>query len=251
MDAAVSDPTPPRRLAEARALLAGLGALERARHHGTWAGAGGAAAASAAGAHADGGRRGGRAIGGAAGRARPAARRAGGPEPAPVGDCVTYGDLPLTIRSPHMRRTVDRIRLEARRLTTGVARPTLSAGQMAALAYPDRVGMRRKGDAPRWVLSGGKGVAMDAGDPMAGARLIVVTDTDGDPREAWCGKPWGSRKPNCARCMASGFVWRDGLRMVAPRRPGHASAAGMLWRVGAGRSALADAPARRGGACSP
>jgi ATP-dependent helicase HrpB len=28
---------------------------------------------------------------------------------------------------------------------------------MAALAYPDRIGLRRKGEAPRWVLSGGKG----------------------------------------------------------------------------------------------
>ena len=55
---------------------------------------------------------------------------------------------------------------------------------MAALAYPDRIGLRRKGDAPRWVLSGGKGAAMAAGTPLAGARLIVATDLDGDAREA-------------------------------------------------------------------
>jgi ATP-dependent helicase HrpB len=85
---------------------------------------------------------------------------------------------------PHMG-TVEQIRAEAKRLTRGgAARPALTVGQMAALAYPDRVGLRRKGDAPRWVLSGGKGVALAPGDPMAGARLIVVTDTDGDPREA-------------------------------------------------------------------
>ncbi|MFD1913410.1 ATP-dependent helicase HrpB [Halodurantibacterium flavum] len=83
------------------------------------------------------------------------------------------------------RATVDRIRQEARRLK----RMTAAAGQfdtaeMAALAYPDRVGLRRSGDAPRWVLSGGKGAAMDAGDPLARARLIVATDLDGDTREA-------------------------------------------------------------------
>ena len=77
------------------------------------------------------------------------------------------------------------IRAEIPRLAKGVPdAPPLSAGAMAALAYPDRVGLRRAGDAPRYVLSGGKGAVMDAGDALAGQRLIVVTDTDGDPREA-------------------------------------------------------------------
>ncbi len=58
------------------------------------------------------------------------------------------------------------------------------AGRMAALAYPDRIGLRRPGTEPRWLLSGGKEAAMDPGDPMAGARLIVVTDTDGHPTRA-------------------------------------------------------------------
>ena len=57
-------------------------------------------------------------------------------------------------------------------------------GILAALAYPDRVGLRRKGEAPRYVLSGGKGAVLPETDPMAGARLIVATDLDGDPREA-------------------------------------------------------------------
>jgi ATP-dependent RNA helicase HrpB len=83
------------------------------------------------------------------------------------------------------RGTVARIRTEARRLARlvepGVA---LGLAQMAALAYPDRVGLRRKGDEPRFVLSGGKGALIDADDPLAGQRLVVVTDTDGNPREA-------------------------------------------------------------------
>jgi ATP-dependent helicase HrpB len=44
--------------------------------------------------------------------------------------------------------------------------------------------LRRKGDDPRYVLSGGKGAVMDAADPLAGTRLIVATDLDGDTREA-------------------------------------------------------------------
>lgn len=59
-----------------------------------------------------------------------------------------------------------------------------SLAEMAALAYPDRIGLRRKGEAPRWALSGGKGAAMAAGLPLSGARLIVATDLDGDAREA-------------------------------------------------------------------
>ncbi|MDO5706024.1 MAG: ATP-dependent helicase HrpB, partial [Paracoccus sp. (in: a-proteobacteria)] len=61
---------------------------------------------------------------------------------------------------------------------------TMSPGAMAALAYPDRIGLRRKGDEPRFVLSGGKGAVLDAADPLAGQRLIVAVDLDGDAREA-------------------------------------------------------------------
>ncbi|WEF23868.1 ATP-dependent helicase HrpB [Paracoccus sp. S3-43] len=57
-------------------------------------------------------------------------------------------------------------------------------GGMVSLAYPDRIGLRRKGDDPRYVLSGGKGAVMEACDPMAGQRLIVAVDLDGDQREA-------------------------------------------------------------------
>ncbi len=88
------------------------------------------------------------------------------------------------------RPTIERIRTEARRLAsatrTAVAAPRihLSPGGMAALAYPDRIGLRRAGEAPRWLLSGGKGATMDPGLPLSGARLIVATDLDGDAREA-------------------------------------------------------------------
>ncbi|MFP4569430.1 ATP-dependent helicase HrpB [Rhodosalinus sp.] len=87
------------------------------------------------------------------------------------------------------RGAVDRIRAEAARLAKivpkdedGSEAPTL--GGMAALAYPDRIALRRKGDAPRFLLSGGKGARLPEDDPLAGQRLIVATDLDGDPREA-------------------------------------------------------------------
>ena len=55
------------------------------------------------------------------------------------------------------------IKAEIPRLSKGLrARPPMSLAAMAALAYPDRIGLRRKGDAPRYVLSGGKGAILDA-----------------------------------------------------------------------------------------
>jgi len=83
------------------------------------------------------------------------------------------------------RGALERLGAEARRLARlAPADRGLSAGQAAALAYPDRVGLRRPGDAPRWLLSGGRGAVMGAGDPLAGQRLIVATDLDGAGREA-------------------------------------------------------------------
>lgn len=83
------------------------------------------------------------------------------------------------------KAAVARIRTEAKRLRR-LAGPDrgLSLAQSAALAYPDRVGLRRAGEAPRFLLSGGKGARMVADDPLAGERLVVVTDTDGHPRDA-------------------------------------------------------------------
>ena len=93
---------------------------------------------------------------------------------------------------PHQvnRAALERIRTEARRLRRQAPRDAgrgygdLGPAAMAALAYPDRIGLRRKGDAPRFQLSGGKGAMLEPSDPLASARLIVVTDTDGNPREA-------------------------------------------------------------------
>lgn len=78
-----------------------------------------------------------------------------------------------------------RIRQEAKRLDSyNGPDKGLSLGALAALAYPDRIGLRRDGDAARYILSGGKGALIDANDPLAKQRLIVATDLDGDTREA-------------------------------------------------------------------
>ena len=83
------------------------------------------------------------------------------------------------------RGVIERVRAEAKRLARMAPESTgLEVAEMAALAYPDRIGLRRTGDAPRYLLSGGKGAFFEDADPLAGQRLIVATDLDGDAREA-------------------------------------------------------------------
>lgn len=83
------------------------------------------------------------------------------------------------------RGALARIRDEAKRLARLTpATPDMPVPEMAALAYPDRIGQRRKGDQPRYVLSGGKGAILPEDDTLAAAPFLIATDLDGDPREA-------------------------------------------------------------------
>lgn len=103
-----------------------------------------------------------------------------------------------------------RVREEARRLARDLPeRPALSLGAQAALAYPDRIGLRRPGDAPRYLLSGGKGAVMDAEASLAGIRLIVATDLDGDPREAKIRQTAALTEGELRAHFADQIAWQD------------------------------------------
>ena len=119
----------------------------------------------------------------------------------------------FTRERPHAvdRGAVARIRAEAKRLRRMVSAEAeqLSHGEMAALAYPDRIGLRRKGDAPRWVLSGGRGAALEAGDPLAAARLIVVADLDGAGREARIRQAAELRESGLRKLYPDAIGWVD------------------------------------------
>ncbi len=86
--------------------------------------------------------------------------------------------------------SIRRIKEDSARLRAAAPPETLkdtngfSPAQLAALAYPDRIALRRNGDAARFVLANGKGAFLPQGDPLGAARLLVITDLDGDPREA-------------------------------------------------------------------
>lgn len=87
---------------------------------------------------------------------------------------------------PQARMTLERIRRESKRLSrlSATGTPPLTPGAMAALAYPDRIGIRRPGNLPRYLLSGGSGAILPEGDAMAAEPFLVATDLDGDGREA-------------------------------------------------------------------
>lgn len=86
---------------------------------------------------------------------------------------------------PVAKGAVAELAREARRLSSDLpSQSDLSLGQMAALAYPDRIGKRRPGDAPRYLLSGGRGAILPEDDSLAGSPYLVATDLDGAGREA-------------------------------------------------------------------
>lgn len=107
------------------------------------------------------------------------------------------------------RGAVARIRQEAKRLKRFTNGPKRSLAEQAALAYPDRIGLRRPGDAPRYVLSGGKGANLPDGDSLAGARLIVATDLDGDRREARIRQAVQISEGEVRALFAGQIAWHD------------------------------------------
>jgi ATP-dependent helicase HrpB len=123
------------------------------------------------------------------------------------------------------RPTIERIRTEAKRLARAAPKGSqvgLSPAQMAALSYPDRIGLRRKGDAPRYLLSGGKGAVLPLGSTLASARLIVASDLDGDPREAAIRQAVALSDAEFRVVLGEGIVWREAV--VWDRREGRVSA---------------------------
>lgn len=113
---------------------------------------------------------------------------------------------------PH-RPTLERVRAEARRLARMVpdrkAVTPRDAPEMAALAYPDRIGLRRKGDAPRFLLSGGRGAELPPDDPLAGQRLIVATDLDGAGPNARIRQAIAITESALRSVLGDRIAWRD------------------------------------------
>ncbi|PUB10729.1 ATP-dependent helicase HrpB [Yoonia sediminilitoris] len=199
-------PPPPGALAEARTLLQNLGALDgnqRITAHGR--------ALAALPLHP----RLGHMLQLAGKQAAPLAALLSGRDPlrgAPVDVTLRLRALNGNYAGPGevQHAALSQIKADIPRLTRDAsAQPARSTAQQLALAYPDRIGLRRKGDAPRYVLSGGKGAVMDAGDPLAGQRLIVVSDLDGDAREARIRQATSISESELRDMFSDDIHWRD------------------------------------------
>ena len=99
---------------------------------------------------------------------------------------AAFGPVATARRATPRAPALDRIDAEAQRLRRLAGPPAdHSPGALAALAYPDRVALRRPGGEPRYLLSGrarARGCRKGTGWPRA--RLLVVADTDGAQPEA-------------------------------------------------------------------
>ncbi|WP_299964376.1 ATP-dependent helicase HrpB [uncultured Roseobacter sp.] len=111
--------------------------------------------------------------------------------------------------APH-RPKLARIREDAKRLVRlsrgdGPDDPSI----LAALAYPDRIGARRPGEAARFLLSGGKGAVLPQADTLASAPLLVATDLDGDPREARIRQAIALSQSDLRATFPEQIAWHD------------------------------------------
>ncbi len=124
------------------------------------------------------------------------------------------------LRHPRGTPALERIAAEAKRLARMAGPPErpLGAAEQAALAYPDRIGLRRPGDAARWVLSNGTGADMDPADPLAGSRLIVAADLDGRGREARIRLALPLTEAELRGLYADRIGWHDVCRWSRRRR---------------------------------
>ena len=75
-------------------------------------------------------------------------------------------------------------RLEARAKQFKPSGSEADPAILAAVAFPDRIGKRRKGKDARYHLSGGKGAIITGEDELGTSEYIVAIDLDGDAREA-------------------------------------------------------------------
>ncbi len=114
-------------------------------------------------------------------------------------------DLAARLRGPLPRDVM----AEAKRLSRYAKGPQRSVGEMVALAYPDRVGLRRNGGDARYHLSGGKGAVVAPDDALASQRLLAVADLDGDAREAKVRSAAVISEAELRGLYADQIAWRD------------------------------------------
>ncbi|TGN39423.1 ATP-dependent helicase HrpB [Marinobacter confluentis] len=96
-----------------------------------------------------------------------------------AGDQTDSVDTP---RIKAIRRSL--VRLLAKGEQPGQMPSDQEVGRLLALAYPDRIALKRPGDTPRYRLSNGRGAALRDEDPLARHQWLAAAELDGKAREA-------------------------------------------------------------------
>ena len=68
-------------------------------------------------------------------------------------------------------------------ITLSLAQMQTDSGALVALAFPDRIGKRRQGDEPRYLLSNGKGALLKPDDPLRHQAWLSIANLDGQRQE--------------------------------------------------------------------
>jgi ATP-dependent helicase HrpB len=117
------------------------------------------------------------------------------------GDAPPHADLRLRLEALHdlaanrrvcgpadvgaLRRVQQESREWRRRLAVrGADGDPAAAGLLLALAYPDRIGQRRPGRPGRFLLRNGRGAALAESDPLSTSAYVVAAELDGQGRES-------------------------------------------------------------------
>ncbi|HKT31600.1 MAG TPA: ATP-dependent helicase HrpB [Gammaproteobacteria bacterium] len=113
------------------------------------------------------------------------------------------------------RSRLKRVRAIARdiarqaRIAPDVSVAPEQAGQLLALAYPDRIARRRPGKRPRHLLANGRGAYLSEDDALSRAEWLAVAALDGDAREARIFLAARLDERQVRELFATQFVTRD------------------------------------------
>jgi ATP-dependent helicase HrpB len=104
---------------------------------------------------------------------------------APPGLAVDQRALQLARRSSELlRRRLERGAAPRSGTVQPVAAQDAAVGLLLAFAYPDRIGLRRPGEPPRYLLAQGRGAMLPSPSALARSELIVAAELDAGEREA-------------------------------------------------------------------
>ncbi|MDP9195275.1 MAG: ATP-dependent helicase HrpB [Pseudomonadota bacterium] len=84
----------------------------------------------------------------------------------------------------HARKAADQIRSALKSLPGGKGDLETPEGVLVALAYPDRIALRRGGNTGQFLLANGRGAVLAAEDSLAKEGLLAVASVEGGERES-------------------------------------------------------------------